>query len=75
MHLKQNCNLEKLLLKIKECQSTVTFETPEGDLLVMKSILCQYIFLSLQSQPALLYSGVIKCSDKSDYDRLKEFLY
>lgn len=74
MYLKKGCDLEAFLKKIRECRSKVTFETPEGDILAMKSSLCQYIFVALQSQPALLYGGVIRCADAQDYDVLKEFL-
>lgn len=74
MYLKKGCDLEAFLKKIRDCRSKVTFETPEGDILAMKSSLCQYIFVALQSQPALLYGGVIRCADAQDYDVLKEFL-
>lgn len=74
MKLRVNCNIENFLKKIKECRSRVTFETPEGDILAMKSSLCQYIFVSLQFQPALLYGGRIYCEDTDDYEILKDFL-
>lgn len=74
MQLKENCNLEDFLKKIKECNSKVTFETSEEDILVMQSTLCQFIFVSLQHQPALLYGGRIRCEDKSDYEILKDYL-
>ncbi len=74
MHLKENCCLENFLIRVKECQSKVTFETPEGDVLAIKSTLSQYIFVSLQFQPALLNSGIIRCEDIKDYELLKDFL-
>lgn len=74
MHLKENCNLVDFLSKIKECQSKVTFETSEGDVLALKSALCQYIFASLQQQPTLLYGGVILCEAEADYEILRDFL-
>lgn len=74
MKLRKNCNLEDLLKKVKECRSKVTFETPEGDILAMQSTLCQCIFVSLQYQPLLLYSGTIRCEDQNDYEILKDFL-
>lgn len=74
MHLKENCNLEDFLNKVKECRSKVTFETSEGDILAMQSALCQLIFVSLQHQPELLYSGEICCEDKNDYEILKDYL-
>lgn len=46
MHLKENCNLEDFLNKVKECRSKVTFRTSEGDILAMQSTLCQLIFVS-----------------------------
>lgn len=73
MPIKENCNLEELLSKIKECKGKVTFETPEGDLLAMKSALCQYIFLSLKNQPELLFGGIIKCELPADYKLLSAF--
>lgn len=74
MHLKENCNLEEFLNKVKECHSKVTFETSEGDILAMQSTLCRLIFVSLQHQPILLYGGEIHCEDESDYEILKDFL-
>lgn len=74
MHLKENCNLEDFLNKVKECHSKVTFETAEGDILAMHSTLCQLIFVSLGHQPSLLYGGEIHCEDKGDYEILKDYL-
>lgn len=74
MQLKENCNLEEFLNKVKECHSKVTFETSEGDILAMQSTLCQLIFVSLQYHPALLYGGTILCEDETDYERLKDYL-
>lgn len=74
MQLKENCNLEDFLDKVKECRSKVTFETSEGDILAMQSTLCQLIFVSLQYHPALLYGGKIRCEDQKDYEVLKDFL-
>lgn len=74
MHLKENCNLEDFLNRIKECRSKVTFRTSEGDILAMQSTLCQLIFVSLQHQPALLYSGEICCEDINDHEILKDYL-
>ncbi|CUX25148.1 hypothetical protein [Clostridium sp. C105KSO13] len=75
MQLKEHCNLEDFLKKTKECNSKVTFETSEGDILAMQSTLCQFIFVSLRHQPALLYGGKIQCEDENDYEVLKEFLH
>lgn len=74
MQLKENCNLEEFLNKVKECHSNVTFETSEGDILAMQSTLCQLIFVSLQHQPELLCGGKILCEDENDYVILKEYL-
>lgn len=74
MQLKENCNLEDFLNKVKECHSKVTFETSEGDVLAMQSTLCRLIFVSLQYQPELIYGGKIQCDDNSDYGILKDFL-
>lgn len=73
MQLKENCNLEAFLNKVKECHSNVTFETSEGDVLAMQSTLCRLIFVSLQHQPELLRDGKIFCEDENDYVILKDF--
>lgn len=74
MKLRKNCNLEQFLNLAKTCRSSVTFHTPDGDVLEMRSVLCQYIFLSLQNQPELLYGGIVCCEDNADYELLSEFL-
>lgn len=74
MQLKADCNLENFLRKVRECHSRVTFETTEGDVLIMQSALCQVIFISLQYQPELLSGGQILCEDERDYVVLKDFL-
>lgn len=75
MHLKKDCNLTAFLAQIKLCDSEVNFHTTAGDILALKSSLCQYIFLSLSEQPEALYKGEIVCENKADYHILSDFLY
>lgn len=74
MKLKENINLSDFIMKVQECRAAVTFLSAEGDRLALKSALCQYIFASLQGQPALLKNATILCEDSADYALLHEYL-
>ncbi len=74
MKLKENINLSDFIIKVRECCADVTFLSPEGDRLALKSALCQYIFASLQGQPALLNDAEILCEDSTDYELLRDYL-
>lgn len=74
MKLKENVSLSDFIIKVRECRAAVTFLSSEGDRLALKSALCQYIFASLQGQPALLKNGTILCEDSADYELLRDYL-
>ncbi len=74
MKLKENINLSDFIIKVRECRADVTFLSPEGDRLALKSSLCQYIFASLQGQPTLLKNAEILCEDSADYALLRDYL-
>jgi len=74
MQLKSDINVMDFLHEIKNCESDVFFETPEGDCLVLSSALSQYIFCSIIEQPEFKENGVIRFKSPADKKLLINFL-
>ena len=74
MHIKSNANIVNFLKQVQKCRGEVLFETSEGDRIVLKSTLSQYIFCTVASNPELLQSGAIRFEQEDDRLLLAEFL-
>lgn len=74
MRLKDSCSPIDFLNQIKKCKSDVYFQTVEGDNLNLKSLLSEYIFLSLTSGSDILRNGQIVCESDEDYKILRNFI-
>lgn len=74
MRIKNNINILDFLAKVNHCQAEVYFETTDGDLLVLSSILSRYIFCTLANEPQILTNGTIRFQNPIDQTILAEFL-
>lgn len=74
MHLRSDTVIPEFLSAVRHCSADVYFETEEGDCLNLKSVLSQYILCTLVSEPALLASGSIRLSNRSDMEYLTDYL-
>lgn len=74
MHIKPDINVLHFLKQVQKCSADVLFETPEGDRIVLKSTLSQYIFLTIASNPKLLQSGTVRFEQVEDIKLLEDYL-
>lgn len=74
MKLKENIPVAEFLDTVRKCEGMVYFKTIEGDQLNLKSLLSQYIFVSIIDNSELMNNGVVDCSLEEDVAMLKEFL-
>ncbi len=74
--LKIDCNYPAFLQAVDRCTGNVSFETPEGDILNLKSQLSKFIFLAAVASPNInaLANGKVLCEDTADYPLLSEHL-
>lgn len=74
MKIKKGIDINAFLNAIKKCEGSVYYKTLEGDQLNLKSLLSQYILISIIDNPDLADNGIIDCSQKQDYTLLGDFL-
>ena len=74
MKLKQSIDVNAFLEAAKKCGGTVFFQTTEGDILNLKSLLSQYVLMSIMRNDNLLKTGQIICVQEEDYQLLTDFL-
>lgn len=74
MKIKKNINVETFLENVRKCEGNVYFKTLEGDMLNLKSLLSQYILMSIIDNDELMGNGVIDCSMESDVALLEQYL-
>ncbi|MBD5529946.1 MAG: polya polymerase [Lachnospiraceae bacterium] len=74
MKIKKNINVEAFLENVRKCEGNVYFKTLEGDMLNLKSLLSQYILMSIIDNDELMGNGVIDCSMESDVVLLGQYL-
>lgn len=75
--LKKNCDVLSFLNAVKSCEGEVCLTAANGDVLNLKSSLCQYIFafaISSGSSSEFLQKAIVTCGLKRDYDILSEYL-
>ncbi len=74
MKIKANINVPAFLDNVRKCTGNVFFKTIEGDQLNLKSLLSQYILVSIINNRELMENGVVDCSEESDMALLAQFL-
>lgn len=74
MKIRKNIRVTDFLDTVKKCEGNVYFKTTEGDQLNLKSLLSQYIFVSIIDNTELTDNGVVDCSKEEDAALLEEFL-
>ena len=68
-----NIDFEDFIKAIDSCKGDVYLETAEGDVLNLKSKLCQMIGLSTILKSTEIEEATIKCSDPEDETMLFRF--
>lgn len=74
MKLKENIDMMAFLNHAKDCTGDVFFHSAEGDILNLKSLISQYMLVSIVCKPALMKNAQIVCTCEEDYERLSDFL-
>lgn len=74
MKIKENIDIVSFLDKAKECLGDVFLHTSEGDILSLKSLLSQYVLMSILCKPNLLREARVICTDENDYQSLSDYL-
>ena len=74
MKLKNIVNRKEFFDTLAKCNGTVEMHTNNGDILNMKSTLCQYIALTQMFQEDNLIDCKILLSDPTDMELLKSYL-
>jgi hypothetical protein len=77
MRLKPGVDYVAFLKQVRVCGGEVNFKTADGDVLNLKSLLSEYVFLTLattDSPKRLVENGYIECASDNDYALLAEHL-
>lgn len=74
MKLKKNIDLSAFLDAARQCDGDVFFHSTENDILNLKSLLSQYVVMSIVYKPKLFENALIVCTQESDYEKLAEYL-
>lgn len=74
MKIKENIDIVSFLDKTKKCLGDVFLHTPDNDILSLKSLLSQYVLMSLPGKPNLLRDAQVVCTDENDYLSLSDYL-
>lgn len=71
--LKPKISIADFSRAVNRCVGEVTYETPDGDILNLKSELSKYIFLALSMDTSHAKTGKISCSTE-DATLLTEYI-
>ncbi len=74
MKLKESVDVKAFLDAAKSCGGDVFFQTTEGDILNLKSLLSQYVLMTILGKNSLLKDSRIICVQESDYEKLADYL-
>lgn len=74
MKIRKNIDVTVFLNSVKKCEGNVYFKTIEGDQLNLKSLLSQYILVSIIHNEELMRNGIVDFSKESDMALLQPFL-
>lgn len=75
MKIRENIDIVSFLDRTKECLGDVFLHTTEGDILNLKSLLSQYVLMSILCNPELLRNARVICTDENDYLSLSDYLW
>ncbi len=73
MRLKKDIDIVNFMKEVSECEGNVFFESPE-DKIDLKSVLSQYVFISILNNKKLMESGTIRCESSDDFEHLASYL-
>ena len=68
-----NVDMIDFIKVLDTCKGDVFLETPEGDVLNLKSKLCQIVGLATILQGCSIAEAIIRCSDPEDEEKLFRF--
>lgn len=74
MKLKKDIDLTAFAQTAQNCQGSVFCHTIEGDILNLKSLLSQYVMMSVMGNSHMLENVEITCVQEEDYQKLADFL-
>jgi hypothetical protein len=74
MKLKQDIDYKEFLFTVRECIGEVYYKTPADDCLNLKSILSEYVFITVSHSKDISLNGNIECEVSSDYALLSDYL-
>ena len=74
MKLKKDVNINEFLDAAQKCSGQVFLQTTEEDILNLKSLLSQYVLMSIMGNNHLLERAQIVCVQEEDYQKLTEYL-
>ena len=75
MVIKNIVEPQKFFQRVKECKGKVELATSEGDVLNLKSTLCQYLALTqMFEDPIEHFEFDLLLSDPNDLELLKDFI-
>ena len=74
MKLKENVDMKKFLETANQCSGSVFFQTTEGDILNLKSLLSRYVLMSIMGNPGLIKTAQIICTQEEEYQKLADYL-
>lgn len=74
MKLQTNANIPKFLQTVQKCRGAVTYVTPEGDNLDLKSALAQFVFAAVIAGESEQLHGEIEFEDMADIPSLQGYL-
>lgn len=72
--LKENINTVEFLRVVATCRGEVFFETVEGDVLNLKSMLTMYLFAAVAEKKEIISTGTVRCEEPGDYQILSDYL-
>lgn len=74
MRLKKDIDLNDFAKVAQNCEGSVFCHTTEGDILNLKSLLTQYVLMSVMGNTHLLDNVQITCVQEEDYQKLADYL-
>lgn len=73
MKLKKDADIMGFIKGVEACKGNVFFVSPE-DKIDLKSVLSQYVFISILNDKKLMESSAIRCEATDDFKTLEPFL-
>lgn len=74
MRLKAQIDLESFFTSVRKCQSEVVFQTPQKDVLNLKSALCLFVFSQAYLTGYTELEGEVFCENPADRKYLEPYL-